>query len=105
MVAICQVVLKEKITIWKVYDNNNDKQHLHLNQASLKVCITMQNRKTHIHILTQPERREQEAKDVKKHIYYLQYPQNILKHTNTHLTIGYMYARHWQHLKFYYAKE
>lgn len=58
MVAICQVVLKEKMKILKVYDNNNDKQHIHLNQASLKVCITMQNRKTHIHILTQPERRE-----------------------------------------------
>lgn len=26
MVAICQVVLKEKMKILKVYDNNNDKQ-------------------------------------------------------------------------------
>lgn len=71
----------------------------------------MQNRKTHIHILTQPERREQEAKDVKNITKYtfiicrMVYPQNILKHTNTHLTMGYMYARHWQHLEFYYAKE
>lgn len=49
----------------------------------------MQNRKTHIHILTQPERREQEAKDVKNITKYtfiicrMVYPQNILKHTNT----------------------
>lgn len=58
MVAICQVVLKDKMNILKVYDNNNDNTHIHLNQASLKVCITMQKRKTHIHILTQPEKRE-----------------------------------------------
>lgn len=58
MVATCQVVLMKKMKILKVYDYNNDKQRTHFNQASLKVCITMQNRKTHIHTLTQPERRE-----------------------------------------------
>lgn len=58
MVATCQVVLMKKMKILKVYDYNNDKQRTHFNQATLKVCITMQNRKTHIHTLTQPERRE-----------------------------------------------
>lgn len=45
MVATCQVVLMKKMKILKVNDYNNDKQRTHFNQASLKVCITMQNRK------------------------------------------------------------